>query len=144
MFKHVICSRKHGLHLIIRSGGHDYEGLSYVSDVPFVIVDLLNLQSISVDPKKGTAWVQAGATIGQLYHNIAVKSRTYGFPAGICPTVGIGGHFGGGGYGALLRKYGLAADNIVDARLVNVDGKILDRKSMGEDLFWAIRGGGGA
>ncbi|KAF5193341.1 Berberine bridge enzyme-like [Thalictrum thalictroides] len=140
----VICSRKYGLQLRIRSGGHDYEGLSYASDVPFVIVDLLNLQSISVDAKKGTAWVQAGATIGQLYHNIAVKSRTYGFPAGICPTVGVGGHFSGGGYGALLRKYGLAADNIVDARLVNVDGKILDRKSMGEDLFWAIRGGGGA
>ncbi|CAA3021162.1 cannabidiolic acid synthase-like [Olea europaea subsp. europaea] len=140
----VYCARENGLQIRVRSGGHDDEGLSYTSEVPFVILDLINLRQISVDVENKTAWVQAGSTIGELYYRIAENSQTLGFPAGVCPTVGVGGHFSGGGYGPLLRKYGLAADNIIDARMADVNGRILDRNSMGEDLFWAIRGGGGA
>ncbi|KAJ4702883.1 cannabidiolic acid synthase-like [Melia azedarach] len=139
----INCSQKYGLQVRVRSGGHDYEGLSYVSELPFVIIDLIDLRSISIDAEEKTAWVQGGATIGELYYKIANKSRTLAFPAGVCPSVGVGGHFSGGGYGILLRKYGLAADHVVDAHLIDVKGRFLDRKSMGEDLFWAIRGGGG-
>ncbi|KAL0409364.1 UNVERIFIED_CONTAM: Berberine bridge enzyme-like 8 [Sesamum radiatum] len=139
----IYCARENHMQIRTRSGGHDFEGLSYVSEVvPFVIIDLINLSEITVDAQRKTAWVEAGATIGSLYYRIAEKSPTLRFPAGGCPTVGVGGHFNGGGYGTLHRKYGLAADNIIDARIVDVNGKILDRKSMGEDLFWAIRGGG--
>ena len=141
----VICSKKYDMQVRIRSGGHDYEGLSYVSDVvPFTIIDLVNLRSISIDIENESAWVDSGAILGELYYKIAKKSKVYGFPAGSCPTVGVGGHFSGGGFGTIFRKYGLAADNVLDAKIVDVNGRILNRTSMGEDLFWAIRGGGGS
>ena len=69
----------------VRSGGHDYEGLSYVSPVPFVILDMINLRKISIDVENSFAWVQSGATLGELYYWIANKSRTLGFPTGVCP-----------------------------------------------------------
>ncbi|XP_068319474.1 berberine bridge enzyme-like 26 [Pyrus communis] len=113
----VICSKKLRIHLRVRSGGHDYEGLSYVSQIetPFIVVDLAKLRSVNVDIKSSTAWIQAGASIGEVYYRIAEKSQTHGYPA---------------------------ADNAIDARIIDVNGQILDRKAMGEELFWAIRGGG--
>ncbi|WCJ24361.1 FAD-binding Berberine family protein [Euphorbia peplus] len=140
----VICGKKHGLQMKIRSGGHDYEGISYVSEVPFFVLDMFNLRTITVDVETETAWVQTGAILGELYFKIAEKSKVLGFPAGICPTVGVGGHFSGGGYGNMMRKFGLSIDQIIDAQMVDANGKVLDRKLMGEDLFWAIKGGGGA
>ncbi|KAF5176440.1 Reticuline oxidase [Thalictrum thalictroides] len=103
----------------------------------------MNLNGISIDLDTQTAWVESGATLGEIYHAIGKSSNVLGFSAGYCPTVGSGGHISGGGYGMMSRKYGLAADNVVDALLVDANGLVLDRKSMGEDVFWAIRGGGG-
>jgi FAD/FMN-containing dehydrogenase len=139
----VICSKAIGTQLKIRSGGHDYEGISYISDEPFIILDMFNLRSITVDIEEQSAWVESGATLGELYYRIWEKSSELGFPAGICPTVGVGGHLSGGGYGNILRKHGLSVDHVTDAKIVTADGKIHDKASMGEDLFWAIRGGGG-
>ncbi|CAN1141683.1 Tetrahydroberberine oxidase [Linum perenne] len=140
----VICAKKSKLQLRTRSGGHDYEGLSYTSHQKFVLIDLSNFKSIKIDIENNFAWVETGATLGELYYEIAKKSSVHGFPAGSCPTVGVGGHISGGGFGTMLRKYGLAADRVVDAKIVDVNGDVLNRNTMGEDLFWAIRGGGGA
>jgi hypothetical protein len=139
----LYCAQNNMIGVRVRSGGHDFEGLSYISPspIPFVMIDMINLRSINVDLKKGTAWIQSGATNGEIYYHIGSLTRTYGFPGGVCSTVGVGGFISGGGYGPLLRKYGLAADNVIDARLIVASGAILNRKSMGEDLFWAIRGG---
>ncbi|XP_031275334.1 berberine bridge enzyme-like 13 isoform X2 [Pistacia vera] len=141
----VICSKELGIHMRIRSGGHDYEGASYVSEIeiPFIIVDLAKLRSISINIDDNSAWVEAGAMLGEVYYRIAEKSNIHAFPAGACTTVGMGGHITGGAYGFLLRKYGLGADNVLDARIVDARGRVLDRAAMGKDLFWAIRGGGG-
>ncbi|KAK7363245.1 hypothetical protein VNO77_05379 [Canavalia gladiata] len=140
----VICAKSIGIQLKIRSGGHDFEGISYVSDQPFIILDMFQFRNISVDIENEVAVVQAGATLGELYYRIWEKSKVHGFPAGVCPTVGVGGHLSGGGYGNMLRKYGLSVDNVIDAKIVDANGRILDKETMGEDLFWAIRGGGGA
>ncbi|CAI9089525.1 OLC1v1024113C1 [Oldenlandia corymbosa var. corymbosa] len=141
----VVCARQLGILLRIRSGGHDYEGLSYTSEteLPFMILDLSKLRSINVSIEDNSAWVQTGATIGEVYYQIALRSKTHGFPGGMCTSVGIGGLITGGAYGPMMRKYGLGADNALDARIVDVNGRILTRVSMGEDMFWAIRGGGG-
>ncbi|KAK3121074.1 hypothetical protein QOZ80_8BG0645640 [Eleusine coracana subsp. coracana] len=151
----VLCSRASGLAVRLRSGGHSYEGLSYTSTSsdttsPFAVVDLALLAAVHVDPATRTAWVEAGATLGQVYHAVAAAAsasggddETLAFSAGSCPTVGAGGHVAGGGFGLLSRKHGLAADNVVDAVVVAADGRVLDRAGMGEDVFWAVRGGGG-
>ncbi|KAH0453809.1 hypothetical protein IEQ34_018133 [Dendrobium chrysotoxum] len=142
----VLCSRSLSIPIRTRSGGHDYEGLSYTSTSgQFVLIDLQFLSSIKVDYMYShTAWVQVGATLGQLYHAIANQSSTVAFPAGLCPTVGVGGHVSGGGFGMMTRTFGLASDNVEDIRIVVASGEIVDRQSMGEGLFWALRGGGGA
>ncbi|GAB4826679.1 hypothetical protein Ancab_033574 [Ancistrocladus abbreviatus] len=141
----VICCRRAVLDIRVRCGGHDYEGLSSVSNhrTPFVIIDMMNLNRVTLDLKYETAWVEGGATLGELYHAIAESSPVHGFSGGSCPSVGVGGHFSGGGMGFLSRKYGLAADNVVDSILVDAKGRLLDREAMGEEVFWAIRGGGG-
>eukprot|EP00249_Psilotum_nudum_P017636 c26421_g1_i1 orf=325-1902(+) len=139
----VICSLKNKWELRVRSGGHSYEGLSSTADAPFVIIDLMNMHSVVIDMQSKTAWVEAGATVGEIYYGISQHTSEYGFPAGTCPTLGAGGHFSGAGYGMLSRKYGVAADNIIDAQLVNAEGNLLDKQLMGDDLFWALQGGGG-
>jgi len=145
----VVCGRRHSVHIRTRSGGHDYEGLSYASiDVDphrrhFAVLDLAALRAIHVDASRAEAWVESGATLGELYYAAAAANSTFGFPAGNCPTVGVGGQLSGGGFGSLSRKYGLSADNVVDAVVVDAEGRLLNRSTMGKDLFWAIRGGGG-
>lgn len=140
----VLCGVRHGVRVRVRSGGHDYEGLSYRSERPevFAVVDMADFRSVRVDKAAATAWVDSGATIGELYYAIGKASKQLAFSAGLCPTIGVGGHFSGGGFGMLLRKYGAAIDSVLDATLVDANGRLLDRDSMGSDLFWAIRGGG--
>ncbi|KAL2530906.1 FAD-binding Berberine family protein [Forsythia ovata] len=142
----IFCSKKVGLEIRVKSGGHDYEGLSFrtQNENPFVMIDLRNLNATEINLEEESIWIQTGVMLGQLYYEIARRSNVHAFPGGLYPGVGSGGHISGGGFGTLLRKYGLAADNVLDARIVDVNGRILDRNAMGEDLFWALRGGGGA
>ncbi|PUZ51116.1 hypothetical protein GQ55_6G149600 [Panicum hallii var. hallii] len=155
----VLCARRAAAAIRVRSGGHSYEGQSYTvagaalgdGDAPFVVVDLMNLNRVRVDAASATAWAESGATLGEVYHAVArsaspngsSSSSSLAFAAGSCSTVGVGGHVSGGGFGLLSRKFMLAADNVLDALLVDAEGRVLDRGAMGEDVFWAIRGSRG-
>ncbi|CAH2046486.1 unnamed protein product [Thlaspi arvense] len=68
----ILCSKKLGIHFRVRSGGHDYEGLSYVSEMerPFIVMDLSKLRQVNINIKDNSAWVQAGATVGELYYRV--------------------------------------------------------------------------
>ncbi|MCO5569635.1 hypothetical protein L7F22_023351 [Adiantum nelumboides] len=139
-----LSSVKAGYQLHVRSGGHTYEGLaSYSTSAPFVLIDLANMHSVSIDLASKTAWIKLGATLGEIYYGISQVTSEYEFPARVGPTVGSGGHLSGGGYGLLSRKYGTSSNNVLDVHHVDAQGRLLDRASMGEDVFWALRGGGG-
>ncbi|XP_008811405.2 reticuline oxidase-like [Phoenix dactylifera] len=141
----ILCCRSSSLAIRLRSGGHSYEGLSYTAGqhTPFAVIDLMNLNRVWIDSGSSTAWAESGATLGEIYYAVARSNRSLAFSAGSCSTVGSGGHISGGGFGFLSRKYGLSADNVLDAVLIDPAGRALGRKAMGEDVFWAIRGGGG-
>ncbi|CAO2187074.1 unnamed protein product [Urochloa humidicola] len=141
----VTCARAASLAIRVRAGGHSYEGLSYTSEnrVPFAVLDLSNLNRVVVDSAAATAWAESGATLGEVYHAVGLSNRTLAFSAGSCSTVGMGGHVAGGGFGLISRKFALAADNVLDAVLIDAGGRAITRDAMDGDVFWAIRGGGG-
>ncbi|PWZ13198.1 Reticuline oxidase [Zea mays] len=150
----VLCARSASLAIRVRSGGHSYEGQSYTvsggvldGKAPFVVIDLMNLNKVRVHAASATAWAESGATLGEVYHAVAHSSpsnrSSLALTAASCSTIGLGGHISGGGFGPVSRKFMLAADNVLDALLVDAVGRVLDRRAMGEDVFWAIRGGGG-
>jgi FAD/FMN-containing dehydrogenase len=126
-----------GVHIVARSGGHSYGGYSTTTGV---VVDLTHLSRVHVS--RGRAIIGPGARLGNIYQGLA--SHGLAIPAGTCPSVGIGGHALGGGFGLASRAWGLASDNLVAAHIVTADGKALVADaSRHSDLFWACRGGGG-
>ena len=126
-----------GVHIVARSGGHSYGGYSTTTGV---VVDLSKLASVHVTG--GHAVAGPAARLGNIYNTLA--QHGVAIPAGTCPTVGIGGHALGGGFGLASRAWGLASDNLVSVQIVTADGKTLTADSSHHsDLFWACRGGGG-
>ncbi|WP_233158231.1 FAD-binding oxidoreductase [Actinokineospora bangkokensis] len=122
-----------------RSGGHSYAGYSAPQDG--LVVDLRAMNAVQVNAD-GTATVQAGARLIEVYTALAAQGRA--LPGGTCPSVGIAGLTLGGGIGVLTRKFGLTCDRLVSAKLVTADGTLRTVNAQSEpDLYWALRGGGG-
>jgi len=136
----VSVAREAGIELAIRSGGHSSAGHSTTEGG--IILDLSAMKDLQIDVQAQTAWAETGLTAGEYVTQTAVHGLTTGF--GDTGTVGLGGITLGGGVGYLVRKHGLTIDNLLAAEIVTANGQLLhvDERNY-QDLFWAIRGGGG-
>ena len=133
-------ARENGLDLAIRGGGHSVPGFGTCDGG--VVIDLSGMRGVRVDPASATARAEGGATWGDL--NAATYPFGLATTGGIISTTGVAGLTLGGGIGYLARGFGLSCDNLLSADVVTADGRFLvasEREN--EDLFWALRGGGG-
>jgi hypothetical protein len=132
--------RDNDLLIAIRGGGHSGPGLGCVDDG--LVLDLSAMRDVRVDPRARTVRVGPGCTSGDVDH--ATHAFGLAVPFGILSTTGIAGLTLGGGSGYLTRKHGLTIDNLIEADVVLADGSFVTaRADEHDDLFWALRGGGG-
>jgi FAD/FMN-containing dehydrogenase len=133
-------ARENQLVVAIRGGGHNIAGHAVCDGG--LMIDLSPMKEVRVDAPARRAYVQPGATLGDV--DRATQAHGLATPTGINSTTGIAGLALGGGFGWLSRKLGLTSDNLVSARIVTADAKCLQvSASSHADLFWALRGGGG-
>ncbi len=133
-------AREHDVLLAVRGGGHNGPGLSLCDEG--LVIDLSLMKGIRVDPEERTVRVEPGCCWGDVDHATHVFGQAV--PTGIVSTTGVPGLTLGGGHGYLARKYGLTIDNLLEADVVLADGRLVTAgPGENEDLFWAIRGGGG-
>jgi FAD/FMN-containing dehydrogenase len=133
-------AREHDLEIAVRGGGHNVAGTAVCDDG--IVIDLSAMRAVWIDPAAKRARVQGGALWGDVDHETQAH--------GLATTGGIVGHTGvagltlGGGIGFLMRKHGLAVDNLLVAEVVTADGHVLHASAVEHpDLYWALRGGGG-
>jgi FAD/FMN-containing dehydrogenase len=132
--------RENQLLVAVRSGGHNAGGLGVCDDG--LVIDLSLINYTRVEPSTKTVRVGGGCTWHSVDH--ATHAFRLAVPSGIISTTGVGGLTLGGGLGHLTRGCGLTIDNLLAADLVLADGRFVTASATEhEDLFWAIRGGGG-
>jgi FAD/FMN-containing dehydrogenase len=133
-------ARDEGLPPAVRCGSHSVPGFGTCDGGR--VIDLSGMKGIRVDPARRVARVDGGCT----WHDFDHATHVFGLatPGGIISTTGVGGLTLGGGFGHLSRRYGLSCDNLISADVVTADGRMLTASATeNQDLFWAIRGGGG-
>jgi UDP-N-acetylenolpyruvoylglucosamine reductase len=133
-------ARESRVDVSIRGGGHSVPGFGTCDGG--VVIDLSRMRSVRVNPGKRTARAEGGSTWGDF--NAATHAFGLATTGGIISTTGVSGLTLGGGIGYLARGFGLSCDNLVAADVVTADGQFLiASEKENEDLFWALRGGGG-
>jgi FAD/FMN-containing dehydrogenase len=133
-------AREHDLEIAVRGGGHNVAGTAVCDDG--IVIDLSAMRAVRVDPDRGTVQVQGGA----LWGDVDRQTQAHGLATtgGIVSHTGVAGLTLGGGIGWLMRKHGLAIDNLLAVDVVTAEGELLRAsEDQHPDLFWALRGGGG-
>jgi FAD/FMN-containing dehydrogenase len=132
--------REQGIKASVRGGGHSAAGKAVADGA--LMIDLSLMREVQVDGGRKRAVAQGGATWGEF--DVACEAYKLATTGGVISSTGVCGLTLGGGIGWLMGKHGLSCDNVISADLVNADGEyITSSATQNEDLFWAIRGGGG-
>ncbi|MFI5841909.1 FAD-binding oxidoreductase [Catenuloplanes sp. NPDC051500] len=136
-----------GRRIAPRSGGHCFENLT--TEGVRLLLDLSPMNAVGWDPARRAWFVEPGATLGEVYRSLFTGWGVT-VPGGSCPEVGAGGHFAGGGYGPLSRRYGSVVDYLYAVEVVVPDRTgartvVATREpdDPHRDLWWAHTGAGG-
>ena len=133
-------ARDNGLELSIKGGGHNIAGLG-LSDGG-VTLDMSPMSSIEVDADARLARVGPGCTLADI--DRVTQEHGLATSLGFVSETGVAGLTLGGGFGYLTRRFGYTVDDLQEVEIVTADGQIRRASRVeNEDLFWAVRGGGG-
>lgn len=131
---------ENGVPVAVRGGGHSVAGFSTCDDG--VVIDLSKMRAVTVDPETRVARAGPGVTVAEF--DRATQEHGLATTLGIVSTTGIAGLTLGGGLGWLMRKHGLACDNLLSAEVVIADGTLVTANSEDNpELLWGLKGGGG-
>jgi FAD/FMN-containing dehydrogenase len=146
-------ARENKLRLVVKGGGHSYQGTSNAPDS--LLIWTRHMLDVAIKPDfvprgcQGTHAPQKAVTVGsgtmwlQAYDAVTTKAGAY-VQGGGCTTVGVAGLIQSGGFGSFSKHYGMAAAGLLEAEVVTADGKVrIANACTNPELFWALKGGGG-
>src|ERR1700734_3012459 len=145
-------ARTNNLRLVVKGGGHSYQGTSNAADSLLIWTRHLNAIVLhdafvgascagKAEPQPAVS-IEAGAIWGHVYNKVTTKSGRY-VQGGGCMTVGVAGLVLGGGFGSFSKAYGTAAASLLEAEVVTADGEVrIANACSNPELFWALKGGG--
>jgi FAD/FMN-containing dehydrogenase len=146
-------ARTNNLRLVVKGGGHSYQGSSNAADSLLIWTRYMNAIVLHdafvgagcegrAKPQPAVS-IEAGAYWRQAYDAVTTKGGRY-VQGGGCMTVGVAGLVLGGGFGSHSKAYGLAGASLLEAEVVTADGEVrIANACTNPDLFWALKGGGG-
>jgi FAD/FMN-containing dehydrogenase len=146
-------ARHHGIRLVVKGGGHSYQGTSNAPDSLLIwtrsMREVVLRDAFVGEGCTGTfapvpaVTVGAGALWIDVYDAVTTKAGRY-VQGGGCTTVGVAGLIQSGGFGSFSKRFGTAASGLLEAQVVTADGKVrVANACTNPDLFWALKGGGG-